>query len=79
MDMWRLLAVVRVKVEAIWSDSQRCGHTEKISEFALDAIFLCLTTELTDAGGQRPPNWQLTRPARVRSSDLVELSRCAAG
>lgn len=29
------------------------------------------TIELTDAGGQRRPNWKLTRPARVRSSDLV--------
>jgi hypothetical protein len=29
------------------------------------------TTELTDAGGQWRPNWELTRPARVRSSDLV--------
>ena len=31
------------------------------------------TPELTDAGGQGRPNWKLTRPARVRSSDLVRL------
>jgi hypothetical protein len=30
-----------------------------------------LSTELTVAGGQRCPNWKLTRPARVRSCDLV--------
>ena len=38
----------------------------------------CRTPELTDAGGHWRPNWKLTRPARVRSSDLVELSRSAA-
>ena len=32
-----------------------------------------LTTELSDAGGPRRPHWQLTWPARVRSSDLVRL------
>jgi len=37
------------------------------------------TTELSDAGGPARPHWQLTRPARLRSSGFVELSRCAAG
>jgi len=32
------------------------------------------TPELTDAGGQWHPNWKLTWPARVRSSDLVRRS-----
>src|SRR5437870_710207 len=30
-----------------------------------------LTTELSDAGSPVRPNWQLTRPARIRSSDFV--------
>jgi hypothetical protein len=34
----------------------------------------CRTTELSHAGGPACPNWQLTWPARVRSSDLVRLS-----
>ena len=35
-----------------------------------------LTAELTDAGGQWCPNWQLARPARVRSSELVRRLCC---
>src|SRR5437762_728318 len=39
-----------------------------------------LTPELSDAGGQARPNWQLTWPARIRSSDfvsqLVLIGRC---
>src|SRR2546421_6127361 len=30
-----------------------------------------ITTELSDAGGPRRPNWQPTRSARIRSSDFV--------
>jgi len=32
-----------------------------------------LTTELSDAGGPARPHWQLTWPARVRSSGFVRL------
>ena len=31
----------------------------------------CLTMELSDAGGPARPNWQLTWPAGIRSSDFV--------
>jgi len=34
-----------------------------------------LTSELSDAGGPVRPHWQVTSPARVRSSDLVRLHR----
>ena len=34
------------------------------------------TTELSDAGGPAHPHWQLTWPARVRSSDLVSHLSC---
>ena len=33
-----------------------------------------LTSELSDAGGPARPHWQLTWPARVRSSDFVSRS-----
>src|SRR6266404_980680 len=46
--------------------------SKKIEEGKLLPVdnFSAISTELTDAGGQRRPNWQLTWPARVRSSDL---------
>src|SRR5437016_1480679 len=43
----------------------------------INFIHLCAshrTNERTDAGGQWHPNWKLTRPARVRSSDFVRRS-----
>jgi hypothetical protein len=43
-----------------------------------------LTAELSDAGAPAPPLWQLTQPARIRSSDFVGhsshrgVNECAA-
>ena len=45
----------------------------------LERLCFMLTTELSDAGGPARPHGELAWPARVRSSDLVERSRCAAG
>ena len=44
--------------------------TEVYHDHALNSS-TCRTTELTGAGGPARPHWQLTWPARVRSSALV--------
>jgi hypothetical protein len=70
-----LLSRHRRAVNATNMLSCRDGQ-QRTQEKADDSIFhepvrARLTPELTDAGGQWCPNWKLTRPARVRSSDLV--------
>src|SRR2546427_10502386 len=54
--------------DSFWSQCNSMGARMALTFFAR------LTTELSDAGGPTRPHWQLTWPARVRSSDFVRRS-----
>jgi hypothetical protein len=61
------------------STSKALCRAEQMKASKTSCRVMQATPELTDAGGQWRPNWNLTQPARVRSSNFVRHHRTSSG